>query len=87
MARDITIDVVRTSNSPRVICSSSSSFTCSTWPLDWPTLVVNGIRILRGKITPDDTIRLHTGGVYWHFLGLLVGIPVRFPLPHPLRMT
>ena len=34
-------------------------------------LVVNGIRVLKGRIHPGDTVRLHTGGVYWHFLGLL----------------
>ena len=34
-------------------------------------LVVNGIRILTGRIHPGDTVQLYTGGVYWHFLGLL----------------
>ena len=34
-------------------------------------LVVNGIRVLTGRIHPGDTVRLSTAGVYWHFLGLL----------------
>lgn len=71
MARDITLDVVRTSNSSAGYLFILILIHLFHLALGLAYLVVNGIRILNGKITPDDTIRLHTGGVYWHFLGLL----------------
>lgn len=34
-------------------------------------LVINIIRIISDKITPGDNVRLHTNGLYWHFMGIL----------------
>lgn len=34
-------------------------------------LVVNLIRIYTGVIHPQDTVRLYTSSMYWHFLGIL----------------
>ncbi len=34
-------------------------------------LVVNLIRSYTGVIHPQDTVRLYTTGMYWHFLGIL----------------
>ena len=71
MAKDITLDVTRTSN------ASSGYLFILIWihivhlALGLAYLVVNGIRVLNGTIHPGDTVRLHTAGVYWHFLGLL----------------
>jgi heme/copper-type cytochrome/quinol oxidase subunit 3 len=71
MARDITLDVVRTSNSSAGYLFILILIHLFHLALGLAYLLVNGIRILKGQIHPEDTIRLHTGGVYWHFLGLL----------------
>lgn len=34
-------------------------------------LVVNLIRLSKGIINQNDTVRLQTNGLYWHFLGIL----------------
>jgi heme/copper-type cytochrome/quinol oxidase subunit 3 len=34
-------------------------------------LTVNLIRSFTGVINPNDTVRLYTTGMYWHFLGIL----------------
>lgn len=34
-------------------------------------MVVNGIRVARGRIHEGDTVQLATNGIYWHFMGLL----------------
>ncbi|MEZ4799435.1 MAG: cytochrome c oxidase subunit 3 [Flavobacteriales bacterium] len=34
-------------------------------------LVVNTIRVWKGKINKDNWISLYTGGMYWHFMGIL----------------
>ena len=86
LARDITLDVERVSNSAGYlfILILIHLFHLA---LGLAYVLVNGIRILTGRIHPGDTVRLHTGGVYWHFLGLLRVVPVRFPVPRPLRMA
>jgi heme/copper-type cytochrome/quinol oxidase subunit 3 len=71
MARDITLDVVRTSNSASGYLFILIVIHLFHLALGLAYLVVNGIRILNGTISPSDTVQLHTGGVYWHFLGLL----------------
>ena len=71
MARDITLDVVRTSNSASGYLFILILIHLFHLALGLAYLLVNGIRILKGSIHPGDTVRLHTGGVYWHFLGLL----------------
>ena len=71
MARDITLDVERTSNSAAGYLFILILIHLLHLALGLGYLIVNGIRILTGRIHPDDTVRLHTGGVYWHFLGLL----------------
>ena len=71
MARDITLDVVRTSNSASGYLFILILIHLFHLALGLAYLVVNGVRILNGRIHPGDTVRLHTGGVYWHFLGLL----------------
>ena len=71
MARDITLDVIRTSNSASGYLFILILIHLFHLALGLAYLVVNGIRILTGTIHPGDTVRLHTGGVYWHFLGLL----------------
>ena len=71
MARDITLDVERTSNSAAGYLFILILIHLFHLALGLAYLIVNGIRILTGRIHPGDTVRLHTGGVYWHFLGLL----------------
>ncbi len=71
MARDITLDVERTSNSAAGYLFILILIHLFHLALGLAYVVVNGIRILTGRIHPGDTVRLHTGGVYWHFLGLL----------------
>ena len=71
MARDITLDVVRTSNSASGYLFILILIHLFHLALGLAYLLVNGIRILKGRIHPGDTVQLHTGGVYWHFLGLL----------------
>jgi heme/copper-type cytochrome/quinol oxidase subunit 3 len=71
MVRDISIDVARTSNSASGYLYILILIHIFHLALGLAYLVVNGIRILKGEIHPNDTVRLHTGGVYWHFLGLL----------------
>jgi len=71
MARDITLDVERTSNSAAGYLFILILIHLFHLALGLAYLIVNGIRILTGRIHPSDTVRLHTGGVYWHFLGLL----------------
>jgi len=34
-------------------------------------LVVNGVRISRNRINRQNWISLYTGGMYWHFMGIL----------------
>ncbi|WP_306641895.1 cytochrome c oxidase subunit 3 [Sanyastnella coralliicola] len=34
-------------------------------------LVINIVRISKGKINQNETISLYTNGMYWHFLGIL----------------
>lgn len=34
-------------------------------------LIVLGVRSARGIINKENTISLYTGGIYWHFLGIL----------------
>ena len=34
-------------------------------------LLVLGIRSARGRVNSENTISLYTGGIYWHFLGIL----------------
>ncbi|MEO0405318.1 MAG: hypothetical protein AAF193_10635 [Bacteroidota bacterium] len=34
-------------------------------------MVVNGIRIVIGKINSKDFVQLQTNGTYWHFMGIL----------------
>ncbi len=71
MSRDISIDVVRTSNSAAGYLYILIFIHLLHLALGLTYLVVNGVRILKGVIHPGDTVRLHTAGVYWHFLGLL----------------
>ena len=71
MARDITLDVIRTSNSASGYLFILIVIHLFHLALGLAYLVVNGIRVLTGRIHPGDTVRLHTGGLYWHFLGLL----------------
>ena len=40
-------------------------------------LVVNGIRVFTGVIHQGDTVRLKALGIYWHFLGTALGVPLR----------
>lgn len=71
MAKDITLDVVRTSNSAAGYLFILILIHLFHLALGLGYLVVNGVRILKGAIHPGDTVQLHTAGVYWHFLGLL----------------
>ena len=71
MSKDITLDVIRTSNSASGYLFILIIIHLFHLALGLAYLLVNGIRILTGRIHPGDTVRLHTGGVYWHFLGLL----------------
>ena len=71
MARDITLDVERVSNSAAGYLFILILIHLFHLALGLAYVLVNGIRILTGRIHPGDTVRLHTGGVYWHFLGLL----------------
>lgn len=71
LAKDISIDVVRTSNSSAGYLYILIGMHLFHLALGLTYLVVNGIRVLKGTIHPGDTVRLHTAGVYWHFLGLL----------------
>ncbi|MFT4678847.1 MAG: cytochrome c oxidase subunit 3 [Flavobacteriales bacterium] len=34
-------------------------------------IAANLFRIIKKKINPKDTVRLHVNGMYWHFMGLL----------------
>jgi cytochrome c oxidase subunit 3 len=34
-------------------------------------ILVNTVRILKNRITREDTVRLYTNGMYWHFMGIL----------------
>ena len=70
-SRDISIDVVRTSNSAAGYLYILICMHLFHLALGLTYLVVNGIRVLKGTIHPGDTVRLHTAGIYWHFLGLL----------------
>lgn len=71
MARDITLDVERTSNAAAGYLFILIGIHLFHLALGLAYLVINGIRILTGRIHPGDTVRLQTGGLYWHFLGLL----------------
>ena len=71
LARDITLDVERVSNASAGYLFILIVIHILHLALGLAYLVVNGIRVLTGRIHPDDTVRLSTAGVYWHFLGLL----------------
>ena len=71
MAKDITLDVERVSNASAGYLFILIGIHLFHLALGLAYVVVNGIRILTGRIHPGDTVRLQTGGVYWHFLGLL----------------
>lgn len=71
LARDITLDVERVSNASAGYLFILIVIHILHLALGLAYLVVNGIRVLTGRIHPGDTVRLSTAGVYWHFLGLL----------------
>lgn len=71
MAKDITLDVSRVSNAAAGYLYILILIHILHLALGLAYLLVNGIRVLNGRIHPGDTVRLSTAGVYWHFLGLL----------------
>ena len=71
LARDITLDVERVSNASAGYLFILIVIHILHLALGLAYLVVNGIRVLTGRIHPGDTVRLSTAGVYWHFLDLL----------------
>jgi cytochrome c oxidase subunit 3 len=34
-------------------------------------LLVNVVRLKKGKLNKDNWISLHSNGMYWHFMGIL----------------
>ena len=71
LARDITLQVERVSNASAGYLFILIVIHILHLALGLAYLIVNGIRVLTGRIHPGDTVRLSTAGVYWHFLGLL----------------
>ena len=71
LKEDISLDVTSISNSSSGYLGILIVMHLLHLALGLTYLVVNGIRVLKGTIHPGDTVRLHTAGVYWHFLGLL----------------